>query len=616
MVVALAAGLLLVCGVAAVAPSSDSGAAAPACDASDFHGHHCPLTHMTNLTASSITTGPQCWAACCAARPRVNCTTAQYQTSTSSCWGGDWHLSSSCRETAGWQTYLINYSPPGPAPAPPKPSPPPPPPPAPPGATVLKLQGPNDFFGAPVGYSSEASITTGAPFGEAIRSGAPHKSTSVSLDLLLSPGVTVESVAFTYQQVTGYEQTGTGPNFTLAIAGSAAFTSGPLASYPYPPKGKGCPGGSCYSPPATASGSSLGITVPSDGPQRISFEFLNTDMNLQLLLPMTLMLTCKRAEAAALPDADSVPCVKGPKLLPHFFDSNMVLQRGPVKAAVWGDTTVPGDEVTVSLSGGSDATDAATGGPWKATAAANGSWAVAMDPQTAGSGLNLTVSTQSGRTQILTNIAFGDVVLCSGQSNMGFSANLEFNASAEIADSANYPGLRFWTSAQVAGNTPQTDLKNIQMVSTDPELVGVYASSSWAVSKPAAFVPPPVAGEKAAFTWPSAICYFYGRNIYKGLGGKVPIGLVAADWGGEPIEPFMSADALADKTCGGTRPTGAGATVAADAAPAPAPAPAPAVPSTAWPQEVATTTRSSSSSTIWNGMIAPLTNMRFSAIIW
>lgn len=27
------------------------------------------------------------------------------------------------------------------------------------------------------------------------------------------------------------------------------------------------------------------------------------------------------------------------------------------------------------------------------------------------------------------------VVLCSGQSNMGFSANLEFNASAEIADS-------------------------------------------------------------------------------------------------------------------------------------------------------------------------------------
>ena len=125
----------------------------------------------------------------------------------------------------------------------------------------------------------------------------------------------------------------------------------------------------------------------------------------------------------------------GPKLLPHFFDSNMVLQRGPAKAAVWGEAAAPGDEVTVTLSGGgSDAAVAAAGGPWKATAAANGSWAVAMDPQPAGSGMNLTVSTKSGRSQVLSNIAFGDVVLCSGQSNMGFSANLEFNASAEIAD--------------------------------------------------------------------------------------------------------------------------------------------------------------------------------------
>eukprot|EP01050_Picozoa_sp_SAG11_P033840 SAG11_NODE_11683_length_744_cov_1.310078_1_plen_152_part_10 len=150
--------------------------------------------------------------------------------------------------------------------------------------------------------------------------------------------------------------------------------------------------------------------------------------------------------------------------------------------------------------------------------------------------------------------------------SQGFSANLEFNASAEIADSVNYPGLRFWTSAQVPGNTPQTDLKNAQMMA-DPALVGVYAASAWAVSKPAAFVPPPAAGTKAAFTWPSAMCYFYGRNIYKGLGGKVPIGLVAADWGGEPIEPFMSPDALADKTCGGTKPATA-ASAAAAAAPA------------------------------------------------
>ena len=53
----------------------------------------------------------------------------------------------------------------------------------------------------------------------------------------------------------------------------------------------------------------------------------------------------------------------------------------------------------------------------------------------------------------------------------------------------------------------------------------------------------------------SATCYFFGREVYKSLGG-VPIGLIAADWGGQAIECFSSPGALADTTCGGTRPVG------------------------------------------------------------
>ena len=78
----------------------------------------------------------------------------------------------------------------------------------------------------------------------------------------------------------------------------------------------------------------------------------------------------------------------------------------------------------------------------------------------------------------------------------------------------------------------------------------------------------------------------------------MPIGLVAADWGGEPIEPFMSPDALADKTCGGTKPK----TVAAAAVAAPS------------SSDVAAA--SGSGSNIWNGMIAPLAKMKFSSVIW
>ena len=89
---------------------------------------------------------------------------------------------------------------------------------------------------------------------------------------------------------------------------------------------------------------------------------------------------------------------------------------------------------------------------------------------------------------------------------------------------------------------------------------------------------------------------------YRGLGGKVPIGLVTADWGGEPIEPFMSAEALADKTCGGTKPAGDAAAAAAETVP--------------HSSSHGVSLGSGNPSTIWNGMIAPLRKMRFASAVW
>lgn len=40
----------------------------------------------------------------------------------------------------------------------------------------------------------------------------------------------------------------------------------------------------------------------------------------------------------------------------------------------------------------------------------------------------------------------------------------------------------------------------------------------------------------------SAVCWFYGKNLYDQL--KRPIGLIATDWGGTPIEAWSSPDAL------------------------------------------------------------------------
>ena len=177
---------------------------------------------------------------------------------------------------------------------------------------------------------------------------------------------------------------------------------------------------------------------------------------------------------------------------------------------------------------------------------------------------------------------------------MEFSLNTAFNASAEIADSAAYPGLRMATAARAVADAPQHD------VGDKTGGAGVYANSSWAVSGPGAFSP--VGG--VGFSWFSAVCYLFGRETYKALGGKVPIGLVASDWGGQPIEVFASPDALADKTCGGTvaapddesSASGGGAAVAIAAG--------------------APRRRLVGASELWYAMIEPFAQMRFAGAVW
>lgn len=97
-----------------------------------------------------------------------------------------------------------------------------------------------------------------------------------------------------------------------------------------------------------------------------------------------------------------------PPLVSSVFGSSQVFQRG-ASVNIWG-TATPGGVVSVTLSGFA---------PVTATAAANGTWAVSLPPQPASAGFNITVCDESsGVTQTLTDVAFGDVYWCSGQSNV------------------------------------------------------------------------------------------------------------------------------------------------------------------------------------------------------
>ena len=47
-----------------------------------------------------------------------------------------------------------------------------------------------------------------------------------------------------------------------------------------------------------------------------------------------------------------------------------------------------------------------------------------------------------------------------------------------------------------------------------------------------------VASDGSAFNYFSAVCWFFGKNLYNQLGSKVPLGLVNNNWGGTRVEQW------------------------------------------------------------------------------
>lgn len=94
-----------------------------------------------------------------------------------------------------------------------------------------------------------------------------------------------------------------------------------------------------------------------------------------------------------------------------------------------------------------------------------------------------------------------------GQSNAVMSVAACFNASAEMSAAAFYQNIRVMTVGQ--GTTGYgVPLKNLGSV-----------SQPWEVASP----PSIGRGEWTGF---SAIGWFFGRDVYNGLNGTVPIGLM------------------------------------------------------------------------------------------
>lgn len=182
--------------------------------------------------------------------------------------------------------------------------------------------------------------------------------------------------------------------------------------------------------------------------------------------------------------------------LPGIFGDHMVLQRDAA-VPVWGMAS-PNEKVTVEFAGQRKG----------AVADAEGKWTVWLDP--------LPASAEPRELKVgsivIRDVLVGEVWLAGGQSNMNAPLYTAHNA-AEALPQAGDQLLRLFKVAFKTAAEPQADL-----------------TGAWKVS----------ASESARDF--SAVAYFFARELRRALG--CPIGVIAAAWGGTPIQTWISLEGL------------------------------------------------------------------------
>lgn len=143
------------------------------------------------------------------------------------------------------------------------------------------------------------------------------------------------------------------------------------------------------------------------------------------------------------------------------FGDGMVLQRGPGKAAVYGTATPSAAVKLVLAAPGTHAASATSAVTVTTTTNVDGSWKVLLPPQSAGTGYTVTATctgcTNSSAVASASDVAFGDVWMCSGQSNMEVTLRNTFsrNESYTEADAGKYNNIRLFQTWWRANKQPE-----------------------------------------------------------------------------------------------------------------------------------------------------------------
>ena len=193
-----------------------------------------------------------------------------------------------------------------------------------------------------------------------------------------------------------------------------------------------------------------------------------------------------------------------------IFGNHMVLQRAPDRASVYGISSDTGVEVTFN------------GQTYRSTVV-NGAWKVALPATEAGGAYTIGVSSAGGKASI-SDVTFGDVWFCSGQSNM--ELKLHYTVSRNASYAAAAAGKRNIRLLQLATN---------QIPDVTYLLNSSVVSLPWKTATQAAM-------DKSLDTF-SAVCYYYGENLQERMeaaNASIPLGLIQSAVGGTMIEEWLA----------------------------------------------------------------------------
>jgi len=189
--------------------------------------------------------------------------------------------------------------------------------------------------------------------------------------------------------------------------------------------------------------------------------------------------------------------------LPSIFSDGLVLQRNS-EVTIWGWDR-PGEKISVT-------------GTWddkkiRTKTNSDSCWWVKLKTPSAGGPFKIMIRGSNGI--LLNEVLIGEVWLCSGQSNMEWSARMGIDNGAQEIQEADYETIRLFKVKRNSADVPQLDCEGV-----------------WTRCTPASM---------KDF---SAVAYFFGRHLFNNI--KMPIGLIDSSWDGTPIEDWMNPKIIYD----------------------------------------------------------------------